>query len=871
MDDQTPRKNTNPGIIFSGVIYSSSPDDPSSSVGVGGVIIEIKPEESGLISKTIVSGLGGGFDSGLIFPGKYKLYFSDPKQNYYRPPLPIALSQDLEYPIYVYPAGQRGKGRRRATGAGINTSAASGIVINKKKERLKGMVIKIKSVKIEEKKNNFLKKLLTSRSREEKKPREVSVEIKTDALGMFFCNKNLPRGTYNVYCVDPSGKYSFSTIFMVLKSQRYPPIVFRGYTKEEIEENKKEREEKKNTTAPDSEKSQKNETAAIHNDGPQGEASSEKPKDAAVDVGQTNKPSDSTHQQANGPTKPATHTESPPVATTASAAAPTINTPQSTRPISQGALPHSVNTSERSSPPPAPNATTIHEMPMSTSPSPATYAGSQRAANSQRQTPKESQKKRSSGVPGKANNAVNKARKTLKAVQNIKIPNPIGGNFYKRVFIGFFASFFGTFLILSLLGVLDISSVTGGGDNGGSTNQNGQTGPKIPFSPGACPSTAGNFEPASCKYLNPAIDLFESNIPQDSLNAYIDKYSPVFVDGGKGTKEDFISRVNYIVSAANEANLNPALFLGYWKSETLFGTKGTAEMGCIDESINSFEDQVDCAMGLNKYSSFRQAPIPLCARSRDANSDACKYIKAIRENAGYDALNPISYPIATFDDFAEAHGPFGHDPTPEKRKGNCTATYNVLMEVIGELNVCAGGIPPPSSTPQVATSCPIPNGVITCGSQNTPVIGGPLGDCGHCGVGYDAPCDFEGTKSAMDIDTNDAGGQEVVMPLIDGHVIDWTLNHIEPKGGRESLYGYAGTDTENGDKYYLQYSHVGTGTGTVGKTYKSGDIGAKTCLPTSPGADCHHLHVQLIKGASSLGPVTWADAMQFFCRSAPAI
>src|SRR3989338_9096864 len=99
-------------------------------------------------------------------------------------------------------------------------------------------------------------------------------------------------------------------------------------------------------------------------------------------------------------------------------------------------------------------------------------------------------------------------------------------------------------------------------------------------------------------------------------------------------------------------------------------------MGCIDVDDN-FYKQIDCAMGLGKYNNSTLANIPNCARSRDANSIFCKNLKSGRTEA--DLKDPIEYPISTFDDFAEAHGPFSD--TRGGGKGNCTSTYNVLIEV----------------------------------------------------------------------------------------------------------------------------------------------------------------------------------------------
>lgn len=192
-----------------------------------------------------------------------------------------------------------------------------------------------------------------------------------------------------------------------------------------------------------------------------------------------------------------------------------------------------------------------------------------------------------------------------------------------------------------------------------------------------------NRNPNSCHYLNPAIDLFDTNIPQSSIDTYIQQYSPVFIKAGKGDLAEFTRRVNYIVDDAKQGGLNPAIFLGYWKSEGAFGTLTTREMGCAG---SSFEEEVDCALAIKGFSDPINNPIANCARSHDKNSVACKALAQVRANSGFDKTNPITYPVTSFDDFAEAYGPYEHrvDGIP----GNCTSTYNILLEVINQLSAC---------------------------------------------------------------------------------------------------------------------------------------------------------------------------------------
>lgn len=219
-----------------------------------------------------------------------------------------------------------------------------------------------------------------------------------------------------------------------------------------------------------------------------------------------------------------------------------------------------------------------------------------------------------------------------------------------------------------------------------------------------CPDTSTNK--ASCRYLNPSINLFNTAISSSAIDSYISKYSPIFINAGKGDLNEFKKRVNYIVTSSQKAGLNPSLFLGYWKSESRFSTVGSRDMGCVGDN---FYEQVDCSLGINRFSDPQKNPIANCARSKDANSLACTALKSIRQN--FDKSHPITYPIATFDNFAEGYGPYGHlvngIPT------NCTHTYNILVEVAKELNSCVT-----SPTPTFAGS----NKIIGIASQITQLL-----------------------------------------------------------------------------------------------------------------------------------------------------
>ena len=220
------------------------------------------------------------------------------------------------------------------------------------------------------------------------------------------------------------------------------------------------------------------------------------------------------------------------------------------------------------------------------------------------------------------------------------------------------------------------------------------TGENTPSTPGggSCPTAdaikANRQSPQSCKYFGLGVDLFNTSISSSAIDTYVNKYSPTFIKAGKGDVAEFRKRVDYIVQASKTAGLNPVLFLGYWKTESLFGTVSTRELGCVGDN---FQEQVDCALGINAFYDPVKNPIANCARSKDADSVACKTLKGIRNKPFLDPQNPISYPIKTFDDFAEAHGSRAPELDGGATNNNCVATYNSLVEVAIELNACQVG------------------------------------------------------------------------------------------------------------------------------------------------------------------------------------
>lgn len=157
-----------------------------------------------------------------------------------------------------------------------------------------------------------------------------------------------------------------------------------------------------------------------------------------------------------------------------------------------------------------------------------------------------------------------------------------------------------------------------------------------------------------------------------------------------------------------------------------------------------------------------------------------------------------------------------------------------------------------------ASDCPLQGGIISCGSQFTPIRG-----CGHCGLGYPASsvaafCGYPGTKYAIDIGGVDF--QSIYLPRIDGHVVNWKFVYTSP-GRTEEIQGYAGIDQVTQKSYYIQLHHTQPGSGNSGARV-SGDVGGIIC-----GFGCNekHTHIQIGTG-SNIGNVGWLDAAQYFCR-----
>ncbi len=115
------------------------------------------------------------------------------------------------------------------------------------------------------------------------------------------------------------------------------------------------------------------------------------------------------------------------------------------------------------------------------------------------------------------------------------------------------------------------------------------------------------------------------------------------------------------------------------------------------------------------------------------------------------------------------------------------------------------GNPPVSSSGGSVTdpsSCPIPGGSITCGSESVPVSG-----CGHCGVGYgNYSCGYEGIHYAMDVGAKP--GDPIYMPLVDGKKIHWTFSHQQVNDSLTAIQYYGGIDEDTQEQYWIQFHHT---------------------------------------------------------------
>lgn len=224
--------------------------------------------------------------------------------------------------------------------------------------------------------------------------------------------------------------------------------------------------------------------------------------------------------------------------------------------------------------------------------------------------------------------------------------------------------------------------------------------------------------PETCKYLNPAINIF-GNLTEQQINAYKEKYR------AQSKRLDFDARVNDIVNKTRGVGLNPVIFLGYWKSEGSF----SFSFGCDPRTPPfTFEAELDCTLGLSPNGGSATARCARSAIEKDPNKKkelekGCELLKSIRKNKVYSNY-PVSYPINTFDDFAETYGSAAPDLGDAATNFNCVNTYNTLVEVANNLNAC-------TSSPQT-TKAPSPatNTIVQKAFEIVQLLQKRLDDCG---------------------------------------------------------------------------------------------------------------------------------------------
>lgn len=346
-----------------------------------------------------------------------------------------------------------------------------------------------------------------------------------------------------------------------------------------------------------------------------------------------------------------------------------------------------------------------------------------------------------------------------------------------------------------------------------------------PVTGGTCPDQAtidaNKKDPNTCRYFNLGVNIFDTNISQTAIDTYINNYGSIFVNGGLGDLNEFRNRVNLIISKSQLVGLNPVIYLGYWKTESLFGTNTSAAIfGCAPgQGVKSFEAELNCAIGLSPNGAARGGSVvSQCASPNNPQrNQACTQLKAIRGGRPeiYGSI-PINYPISTFDDFAEAYGSRAPNLNQDGSiNNNCTSTYNKLVEVAKELNACKVSTPPVTAV----ASCPVPNGRITYASYDADPRSG------HCTPGSaeypcQEACPFSGRRAkSIDVDTTTVG-REVRLPTISNQTVDWKFiqvlcagsgqypNCSSFRGGTGGLQVFEGTVSGSTDKWALQFVHM---------------------------------------------------------------
>lgn len=160
--------------------------------------------------------------------------------------------------------------------------------------------------------------------------------------------------------------------------------------------------------------------------------------------------------------------------------------------------------------------------------------------------------------------------------------------------------------------------------------------------------------------------------------------------------------------------------------------------------------------------------------------------------------------------------------------------------------------------PQIqASSCPIPNGVPSCGSRNEPRAG-----CAHCDTRYtvDHGCGYPSLAYALDVPGD--YGQEVILPSIGGAQIRWAFLDQPKNVNNTAIQRYGGLNEATGEQYIIKFHHTAPGSGSGTKL--SGEIGARICSEPCEVGTGPHVHIEFAR-VNNDGSYIWLDAPLYFC------
>lgn len=357
----------------------------------------------------------------------------------------------------------------------------------------------------------------------------------------------------------------------------------------------------------------------------------------------------------------------------------------------------------------------------------------------------------------------------------------------------------------------------------------------------AAPLPPGTSSDLDKKYDFTAFNIFKSDSVNDSLlQKYIDRALNNVKVKTAEQKNLMPSRAKFIRDQAQLAGLNPAIFLGYWESESGFsdytypGVRPGSDLGCdpLNPALKTFEDSVLCAVGKSQITNSRTSQ---CALSRDINSPACQAI-AFQQTEG------VKLPINTLKDFLNSYGSKVADP-------NNLRSDNIVKQTIADLGLVPTiNTPPSSATPYTPgggsgiLSCPVNNGSVIYGSKETG---------GHCATGYGFDCippgqpGYTGRETAVDVKGSD---RMVFLPLLSGNSVEWTIdesgtpiNDIEGGGIAVAATALSGNKT-----YRIRFVHIESTALKVGQKVNSATPVGQHVLPSIDKRSlANHVHITI--------------------------